>query len=557
MNLPPSRRRGRAPGSHIPEHEVERLVRQDGFEHGTNVVGLQVVGPHQPERITPSATGNPSHATDRNRSKIPKTGSDGGDPEDAQTVLFAATTGATVADLTLVRAHAHPETPGESSGILIGTFTGKQLHARPELSKHIGIFMLYIASFDSLMSGNFTGKYLGKQMTIGAIPSSPFTRPDQFEPLLPQSGRDALRERSRGVIERTLRLSSERVREMNSYYSNRIEGQGTHPRDIERALRRDFASEPTIARLQRLAVAHIEAERELESTVVDGGHTALSSAFVLRAHDALYGRLSEADRRDADGRVVTPGRWRTEHVYVGRHVAPLAEALPAFLRRFDDVYGPSPILEDQLLVVGAAHQRMAFIHPFLDGNGRACRLQTHTALWPLSHGLWSVSRGFARNRDAYYAHLDAADAPRAGDLDGRGNLSERALHAWCAWFIGVCDDQVTFMTQLFDLDGMKKRIHALIAFRSVHDKRVRMEAALPLYHLFVAGPTARGEFHQMTGLGERTARTLLSGLLETGLVTSAGHTAPVRFAFPLDALQFLLPGLYPEADTPAATPTPV
>ena len=36
---------------------------------------------------------------------------------------------------------------------------------------------------------------------------------------------------------------------------------------------------------------------------------------------------------------------------------------------------------------------------------------------------------------------------------------------------------------------------------------------------------------------------------ETGPVTSTGHVAPVRFAFPLDALQFLLPEPYPEAAT--------
>jgi hypothetical protein len=55
----------------------------------------------------------------------------------------------------------------------------------------------------------------------------------------------------------------------------------------------------------------------------------------------------------------------------------------------------------------------------------------------------------------------------------------------------------------------------------------------------------------MTGLGERTARALLSRLIDTGLVTSTGHTAPVQMAFPLDALQFLLPELYPEAATQA------
>lgn len=386
-----------------------------------------------------------------------------------------------------------------------------------------------------------------------------YTLPHQFEPLLPQSGLDALRQRSRAVIEQSLRLTAaahpdtiaslrELVREMNSYYSNRIEGQSTHPRNIGRALRRDFSDKPDVARLQRIALAHIEAERALEAGL-GSGPVPLSGSFIQQAHAELYGRLAEADRLTSEGEVIQPGQWRTRLVAVGRHEPPPPEALPAFLGRFDQVYGRAPRLEDQLIVVAAAHQRMAWIHPFVDGNGRACRLQTHAALWPLSRGLWSVSRGLARRRDEYYEHLDAADAPRQGDLDGRGNLSEKALRRWCEWFIGICEDQVGFMTRMFDLDGMKTRIQALITFRAAHDKRIRLEAALPLYHLFLAGPTSRGEFQQMTGLGERTARNLLSHLIATGLVTSAGHVAPVRIAFPLDALQFLLPELYPEAAT--------
>lgn len=389
-----------------------------------------------------------------------------------------------------------------------------------------------------------------------------YTEPHQFEPLLPQTGLEALRERSRRVVERSLRLSGavhpdtaaslrELVREMNSYYSNRIEGQSTHPHNIGRALRHDFSDRPDVARLQRLALAHIEAERELEAlTTTDSAvHQPLSSAFIQHAHAALYGRLFAADRLTAADVPIAPGAWRTVRVAVGRHEPPPPEALPVFLSRFDQVYGRRGRLEDQLLIAAAAHHRMAWIHPFPDGNGRACRLQTHCVLWPLSRGLWSISRGLARRRDEYYEHLDAADAPRQGDLDGRGNLSERALHNWCDWFIALCGDQVNFMAGMFDLNGMKTRIQALIAFRSAHDKRVRPEAVLPLYHLFLAGPTARSEFLQMTGLGERTARSLLSHLIETGLITSASHVAPLRFAFPLDALQFLLPELYPEAAT--------
>lgn len=105
------------------------------------------------------------------------------------------------------------------------------------------------------------------------------------------------------------------------------------------------------------------------------------------------------------------------------------------------------------------------------------------------------------------------------------------------------------MAGMLDMDRMKARIAALVMFRSKVDKGFREEAIAPLYHLFLAGPTPRGEFQQMTGLGERTARTLLSRLVESGLVASDGHTAPVRLAFPLDTLQFLLPELYPEAAT--------
>jgi Fic family protein len=202
-----------------------------------------------------------------------------------------------------------------------------------------------------------------------------------------------------------------------------------------------------------------------------------------------------------------------------------------------------------VIVTACAHQRLAWIHPFMDGNGRAVRLQTHCALWPISEGLWSVNRGLARRRDDYYARLADADEPRRGDLDGRGNLSEEGLRRWAQFFLESADDQVSFMSSLLDLNNMKRRIEALVTFRSTQDKAIRLEAVLPLFHLFAAGPMSRGEFQQMTGLGERVARSLLSRLIATGLVSSDGPYAAVRFGMPLDALQFLFPGLYPEAST--------
>jgi Fic family protein len=388
-----------------------------------------------------------------------------------------------------------------------------------------------------------------------------YTHPSHFEPLLPQQHLSELRKRTRAVVEKSYQLTirvhpstiaslRELVRSMNSYYSNRIEEQSTHPLNIARALRKDFSDKSDITQLQRLALAHIDAERVLEQRCAEGNE-ALSSAFLLHAHKELYDQLTISDRTTFDGIVIEPESLRTVQVAIGRHEPSLWSYVPDFLTRMDEDYLRDQSLDDMLIRVASAHHRAAWVHPFHDGNGRSVRLQTHCALRPISAGLWSMNRGLARNRDTYYLKLHAADNHRQGDLDGRGNLSEKTLWEWCEWFISIAEDQVGFMTKMLSLDEMKARISALVIFRSQFDKGVREEAIIPLFHMFLAGPTPRGEFQQMTGLGERTARSLLSKLIDSGLVTSEGHTAPVQIAFPLNALQFLLPELYPEASTQA------
>lgn len=387
-----------------------------------------------------------------------------------------------------------------------------------------------------------------------------YDAPHQFEPLLPQLQFEALRARAAPICRdavalqgkahpATLATIRELVRAMNSYYSNQIEGQSTAPLNIERALRREFAQESETARLQRLALAHIEAERELEERI-SAGQNALASEFAQLAHKALYARLAPEERL-SEGRVIEPGGIRTEDVAVGRHVPPRVDSLPRLFKRFDEVYGPARSWDVRLIATACAHHRMAWVHPFLDGNGRAARLQTHCALWPLTGGLWSVNRGFARRRDEYYSRLANADAPRRGDLDGRGNLSEAGLREWVEFFLAVCEDQVDFMKRSLVLDDVKRRIDALVVFRMETQRGtvggMRRQAALPLHYAFTSGPMTRAEFTQMTGLGERTARSLLSHLLATGLMVSDSKLGPVRMGLPLDALQFLFPSLYPEA----------
>jgi Fic family protein len=390
-----------------------------------------------------------------------------------------------------------------------------------------------------------------------------YNAPHQFEPLLPSAEKqEPLLAKSHDLALAASTLAgapiarhlSGLLRVMNSYYTNRIEGQHTRPHELERALRKDFSNDTQLAAKQRLAVAHIDAEIELEARYVGeaGARSLYSLAAVSDLHRALFARLPAADLKTAEGAAIEPGRLRQREVSVGRHVAPAAKSIDAFIGRWGDFYGRLRRGEAMLVGMAAAHQRLGWIHPFIDGNGRVMRLHTHLLLTALGYtgGLWSPLRGFARTVDRYYALLAAADEPRRGDLDGRGNLSEAALVDWIDYTLDVCLDQIAFMRRMLDLSTIEQRIAACLTFEERTLKSgVRIEALRPLHYLFLGGvDLERGEFKRMTGLGERTAVKLLTALLARGLLHTDSPQGKVRFGLPLHALRFYFPALWPEAE---------
>lgn len=385
----------------------------------------------------------------------------------------------------------------------------------------------------------------------------------QFEPLMPsEAAQQPLLAQAHDLARAALQLTGTPVpaalrrllRGMNSYYSNRIEGQHTRPFEIEQALRRDFSANRELAARQRLAVAHIDAEVAIEARYVgvEGAQRLYGADAVADLHRELFGRLPVEDLRTGDGETIVPGQWRQREVRVGQHVAPAFAAVPALLQRWADVYGGTRRGEAALLALAAAHHRLSWVHPFIDGNGRVMRLHTHALLAALGYsgGLWSPLRGFARSTERYYALLAAADEPRRGDLDGRGNLSQQALVDWIGYVLSVCQDQVDFMAGLLRLGDMERRIAACLAYEEQTLRSgVRLAALRPLHYLFVTDRALeRGEFKAMTGLGERTAGTVLKALLERRLLVSDSPQGPLRFGLPLQALRFYFPALWPEAE---------
>ncbi len=80
--------------------------------------------------------------------------------------------------------------------------------------------------------------------------------------------------------------------------------------------------------------------------------------------------------------------------------------------------------------------------------------------------MWSISRGLARGvhgRTEYMSMMDRADAQRRYDTDGRGNLSQETLKAFVSWFLQVCLDQITFMTELFSFETFERRLRSYVA----------------------------------------------------------------------------------------------
>lgn len=144
---------------------------------------------------------------------------------------------------------------------------------------------------------------------------------------------------------------------------------------------------------------------------------------------------------------------------VGGHVAISPGAVPRFLKRFEEVYSSLGKTET-ILAAAAAHHRLAWIHPFLDGNGRVARLMSHATLLDVldTGAVWSVARGLARSVADYKGHLASCDQIRRDDLDGRGNLSEEAMEGFTRFFLTTCIDQVKFMESLMQPDQLRARI---------------------------------------------------------------------------------------------------
>ena len=343
---------------------------------------------------------------------------------------------------------------------------------------------------------------------------------------------------------------AELVRSMNCYYSNLIEGHDTHPVDIERAMREDYSNEPRKRDLQQEARAHV-----LVQTWIDNDGLA-ERAATLEGICEIHKRFGEMLPDDllwvehpesGESVQVIPGELRSRDVQVGHHIPISAGAVPRFLKRFEQVYGRVQKAET-ILSAAAAHHRLLWIHPFLDGNGRVARLMSYAMLRDTLNtgGIWSIARGLARQEAAYKQFLVACDQPRQGDRDGRGSRSEKALAEFTAFFLQTCIDQITFMEKLVQPDRLQARIRRW-AEEEIRVGNLPPKAGNLLDAILYRGELPRSAVPSIVETGDRQARRIASALQNLGVITSTSTRAPLRIAFPASLAGQWMPGLFPEA----------
>lgn len=387
----------------------------------------------------------------------------------------------------------------------------------------------------------------------------------QMEPMLP-SGRGELEELALEVYKASAKLSGQvhpvtakslvlLLRNVNSYYSNLIEGVRTSLQDIENSLL-ELSDNDRTRKLQLLHKQNIIAQTTIENECSNSALSITSMDFIRRLHGLLFGDVPEEfliqyDKTRQRRVRMQPGRLREENVRIGRHIPPNGSELPQLLQRFDEAYALKNFKGVSRVIAGAAsHHRLLWIHPFLEGNGRVARLFTDSYLSCSGlegYGLWTLSRGLAKKETEYKERLSGADSRRRGDYDGRGALSERGLRQFCLFILETALDQALFMNELLSLDAAVKNIELYCRLRTEGHMAGKPPfskyAAQLLTHVFIHGQLSKSGVGRLIGVSDRKARDVVNQLAKEGFLRSKNQKAPLTMRFPAEAVEFIFPGL--------------
>lgn len=356
----------------------------------------------------------------------------------------------------------------------------------------------------------------------------------------------------------TIEAIKELLRKINSYYSNKIESQGTHPIDIDRAMKKDFFDDIKKKNLQILSIRHIEVQKFVEDYFIkNNSSTPFSQEFIKNIHKEFYSsddmKVFLNIKQNEKNTTMTAGEFRNKDVYIAEHIAPKYKYIESLMNQFDSLY-KLPIKSTKalkLIYILASHHRLAWIHPFLDGNGRTSRLALDGAFNYIrldGYGLWNISRGLSRASEDYKKYLSLADMPRQGDYDGRGALSMRSLKEFVKFMLKTSLDQIEFMSKNLNLSTLNNRIEKYVKLsqNDILDIKPLPKYSLSLLkELLICGELQRGKVKDIIGTKDRAATYLIKDLLEREYIQSDTPKGAIRLKINAHFGSYLIPELIP------------
>jgi Fic family protein len=183
-----------------------------------------------------------------------------------------------------------------------------------------------------------------------------------------------------------------------TYESNRIEGNTLTLRETELVIDRGLTVGGKSMREHLEAINHHEATLLIADLVRE--RRPLTESLVRQLHGLI---LRGIDRERA-------GIYRSVPVMIAgsRHVPPQPWAVPIQMEQCLAWYsGEGPTLHPVVLAA-EIHERIATIHPFIDGNGRTARLVMNLILLSSGYPI-AIIPGDTDSRRAYYDALEKAN----------------------------------------------------------------------------------------------------------------------------------------------------
>jgi Fic family protein len=183
----------------------------------------------------------------------------------------------------------------------------------------------------------------------------------------------------------------------------------------------------------------------IEENITEG--TKITKAHISEIHKIIVDGLTPPAVGEGSR---YPGQLRPVNVKIDHssHVPPDSAKVSEYFEELMEFINAPVDLHNDLLITALSHHRMAWIHPFDNGNGRLIRMFTYALL--IKQG-FQVKTGrilnptaiFCMDRNKYYDMLGIADSGE-----------EEKVLSWCEYVLGGLKEEIGKIDRLLDLKYM-------------------------------------------------------------------------------------------------------